>query len=66
MILAEVPPPNDKVTVTTPVASVPEKVDLKNCTVSSVAKMKNELKNVKSTSHIIIVHCDPQIFYSNS
>ena len=39
MILAEVPLPNDKVTVTTPFVSVPEKVDLKNCTVSSVVKL---------------------------
>ena len=57
MILAEVPPPNDKVTVTIPVTSVPEKLDLANCTVSTAVKMKNEPKNVKSTVHIM-VHCD--------
>ena len=41
MILAEVPPPNDNVTVTTPVVSVPEKVDLENCTVSTIEIEKN-------------------------
>ena len=40
MILAEIPPPNDKVTVTAPVVSTPEKVDLENCTVSTAKEMK--------------------------
>ena len=41
MILVEVPPPSDKVTVTTPIVSVPEKVDLENCTVSTIEIEKN-------------------------
>ena len=40
MILAEIPPPNNRVTVTTPVVSTPEKLDLENCTVSTANKMK--------------------------
>ena len=39
MILAEVPPPNDNVTVTAPVVSAPEKVDLENCTVSTAVSI---------------------------
>ena len=47
MLLAEVPLPNDKVTVITPVVSVPEKVDLENCTVSTANKMNGALTNDK-------------------
>ena len=42
MTLAEVPPPNNRVTVITPAVSEPEKVGLKNCTVSTaVMRMEN-------------------------
>ena len=35
MTLAEVPPPNNRVTVTKPVVSSPVKVALENCTVNT-------------------------------
>ena len=55
MTLAEVPPPNDRVTVTTPAVSEPVKVGLENCTVSTaVNRMRNELKHVNSTVQIIV------------
>ena len=38
MLLAEVPPPNNKVTGTIPDVSIPENVDLENCTVSTGVK----------------------------
>ena len=61
MTLAEVPPPNIRVTVTLPVASAPEKVGLENSTVSTaVMRMENELNSVSLATSIaqMMVHFD--------